>query len=167
MMQEEPQARPAQQPSTGDGAATDAPAAASSPGGSEARALFPQQARDLPVPGDDGDTGLDPARVVAPPSYVFALGRIEARFPSLAVEKELAQSTGRAETAGLTDRQALQRVLSERRNRYLARQLCWLLTIEGLETYILVPRDPADLDLLIEALRSTPHPGDIDLVIGV
>ena len=45
-------------------------------------------------------------------AYVYALGRVEPRFPSLAVEKEFAQATGRAETAGLTDRQALHAVLS-------------------------------------------------------
>jgi hypothetical protein len=100
-------------------------------------------------------------------SYIYALGRVEPRFPSLAVEKEFAQATGRAETAGLTDRQALQSVLSERPNRYLARQLCWVLTIEGLETYILQPRDPADFDLLVEAVRPTPSPLDLDVVIGV
>jgi hypothetical protein len=83
------------------------------------------------------------------------------------VEKEYAQATGRAETAGLTDRQAMQKVLSQRQNRYLARQLCWVMTIEGLETYILVPRDPADLDLLVEALRPSPSPMDLDCVIGV
>lgn len=100
-------------------------------------------------------------------SYVYALGRITPRFPSLAVEKEFAQATGRADTTGLTDRQALQSVLSERANRYLARQLCWVLTIEGLETYILRPRDPADLDLLVEAMRPTPSPLDVDVVVGV
>jgi PatG Domain len=100
-------------------------------------------------------------------SYVYALGRITPRFPSLAVEKEFAQATGRAETAGLTDRQALQSVLSERANRYLVRQLCWVLTIEGLETYMLQPRDLADFDLLVEALRPTPSPMDIDVVVGV
>jgi PatG Domain len=71
------------------------------------------------------------------PSYVYAIGRIEARFPRPSVEKEFAQATGRAETAGLSDRQALQKVLSERQNRYLARQLCWVLSVEGLETYLL------------------------------
>ena len=70
-------------------------------------------------------------------SYVYALGRIQARFPNLGVEKEFAQATGRAETAGQTDRQTFHSVLTERSNRYLARQLCWILTIEGLETYIL------------------------------
>jgi hypothetical protein len=103
----------------------------------------------------------------AAPAYVFALGRVEPRFPSLGVEKEFAQAVGRAGTAGLTDRQALRTALAERANRYLARQLCWVFTVEGLETYLLVPRDPADLDLLVEAVREAPDPQDLDLVIGV
>jgi hypothetical protein len=103
----------------------------------------------------------------APPSYIYAIGHLEARFPRPSLEKEFAQATGRAETAGLTDRQAVQRVLSQRQNRYLTRQLCWVMTIEGLDTYILVPRDPADVDLLVEALRATPSPMDLDCVIGV
>ena len=101
------------------------------------------------------------------PNFVYAIGRIEPRFPRPSVEKEFAQATGRADTTGLTDRQAVQKVLSQRQNRYLARQLCWVMTIEGLETYILLPRDPGDLDLLVEALRPTPSPMDLDCVIGV
>jgi cyclic patellamide precursor peptide PatG len=103
----------------------------------------------------------------ATPGYIYAIGRIEPRFPKPSVEKEFAQATGRADTSGLTDRQAVQKVLSQRQNRYLVRQLCWVMTIEGLETYILTPRDPADLDLLAEALRPTPSPVDLDCVIGV
>jgi hypothetical protein len=83
------------------------------------------------------------------------------------VEKEFAQATGRAETTGQTDREAFYTILSERRNRYLVRQLCWVLTIEELETYILVPRDSADLDLLVEAVRPAPSPLDVDIVIGM
>jgi hypothetical protein len=104
--------------------------------------------------------------IAAAPGYVYAIGRIEPRFPRISVEKELAQVTGQADTAGLSDRQALQKVLSERQNRYLARQLCWVLSVEGLETYLLYPRDHSDLDLLIEALRATPSPMDLDVVIG-
>jgi hypothetical protein len=100
-------------------------------------------------------------------SYVYALGRIEARFPRLSVEKELAQATARAETANLTDRQALHRVLSQPENRYLVRQLCWVLTIEGLDTYILYPRDSADFDRLLDALRPAPRQTDVDVVIGM
>jgi hypothetical protein len=98
---------------------------------------------------------------------VYAIGRIEARFPRLSVEKEFAQVTGRSETAGQTDQQAFFSVLSRPENRYLARQLCWVLTIQGLETYLVYPRDPADLDRLVEAIRPRPSPLDIDAVIGV
>lgn len=100
-------------------------------------------------------------------SYVYALGRVEPRFPRPSVEKEFVQTVGRAETVGLTDRQVLHSVLSQRQNRYLARQLCWVLTIEGLPTYILQPRDPADFDMLIESLRPSPRPTDVDVVIGL
>ena len=99
--------------------------------------------------------------------FVYALGQVEPRFPSLAVEKEVAQAIGRGQTTGLTDPQALQRLVSDRSNRYLARQLCWVFMIEGLETYILGPRDPADIELLIESLRGEPRRDDVDVVIGV
>jgi hypothetical protein len=123
-------------------------------------ALVPQACANCgATPASNGGAGA--------PSYVYAIGRIEARFPRLSVEKEYAQATGRSDTAGLTDRQAIQKVLSQRQNRYLVRQLCWVMTIEGLETYIVTPRDPADLDLLVEALRPTPGPMDLDCVIGV
>lgn len=101
------------------------------------------------------------------PRWVYALGQIEPRFPSLSVEKEFAQSIGNADSAGLMDRQATSAMMGERRNRYLARSLCWVLTIEGLETYILVPRDPMDYELLIDAYRADPRRDDLDAVIGV
>lgn len=104
---------------------------------------------------------------VAEPRYVYAVGKIEPRFPRSSVEKEFAQAAGRAETTGLTDRQVVHEVLSERSNRYLARQMCWVMTIEGMETYILVPRDPGDLELLVDTLRSAPSPMDLDCAIGV
>ena len=67
----------------------------------------------------------------------------------------------------LNDRRAAHAVLSQRQNRYLARQLCWVMTIEGVETYILQPRDPADFDLLLETVRADPQRTDVDVVIGV
>jgi len=113
----------------------------------------------------DGGPVAVPSAPAAP--FVYALGRIEVRFPSLGVEKEFLQARGRADTAGLTDRQVLHDVLSHRRNRYLAQQACWVLSVEGLETYLLQPRDPADFELLVEALRPAPRPTDVDVVIGI
>jgi hypothetical protein len=113
--------------------------------------------QELPCPSCGGGSDAK--------SFVYALGRIEARFPNLAVEKEFAQATARADTAGKTDQQAFHAVLSK--NRYLLRQLCWVLSVQGLETYLLHPRDPVDLELLAGAIRPTPRPDDIDVVIGV
>jgi hypothetical protein len=143
-----------------------------SAGGNDAPAPVASAARPVAsslVPQACPTCGAAPATNggAATPSYVYAIGGIEPRFPRLSVEKEFAQATGRAETAGLTDRQALHAVLSKPENRYLVRQMCWVMTIEGLETYILVPRDPADVDLLVQALRPTPQPWDLDCVIGV
>jgi hypothetical protein len=102
-----------------------------------------------------------------PASYVYAIGRIEPRFPRLSIEKEFAQVTGRDNTKGLSDRQVLHAVLSKKENRYLARQIVWVMTIGGLATYILLPRDPADLALLVESLRPDPDPSDLDVLIGL
>jgi hypothetical protein len=100
------------------------------------------------------------------PVHVYAIGRVEARFPRLSVEKEFAQATGRGDTGGQTDQEAFHYVLSKPESRYLARQLCWVLTVQGLDTYILHPRDPTDFERLIEAIRPHPSPMDLDVVIG-
>ena len=60
----------------------------------------------------------------AAPSFVYALGRVSPRFPSLGVEKEFAQATGRTDRSpDLNDRETIESVLSQ--NRYIARQMCW------------------------------------------
>src|SRR5580658_8992564 len=99
-------------------------------------------------------------------SYVYALGRIEPRYPRISVEKEFMQALASVDTAGLTDRRAFHKVLSLPHNRYLVRQLCWIMTISGLETYILLPCQPTDWDLLVESLRPAPDAKALDAVIG-
>ena len=146
-------------------------------------ASYPQVRADAISPQMGGGCGCGAGRVMQNPgrqegmgpnggmngmnAFVYAIGRVEARFPNLSTEKEFAQATGRADTAGRTDQQAFHEVLSQRQNRYLVRQLCWVLTVQGLETYLLTPRDPADIDMLIEAIRPAPAPQDIDVIVGV
>jgi hypothetical protein len=98
-------------------------------------------------------------------SYVYALGRVEVRFPTIAIEKEIAQATGRSETAGLTDRQALHEVLSKRQNRYLVHQLCWVLTIEGLQTYILQPPEMCNGLMVPIVMFEQMYSFDVDSLI--
>ena len=116
-------------------------------------------------------TEADPIRPTeqdaARPRYVYAIGRVRPQFSSLAVEKEFSQRLSMADTNGLTDSEALHAVVSDRANRYLARQMCWSMAIEGMEMYQLVPRDSADLDFLIEAVRPRPSEADIDVAVGV
>ncbi len=75
-------------------------------------------------------------------SYVYALGQIETRFPRPSTEKEMAQATGRAETAGQTDQQAFHHVLSRREHRYLARHLCWILRARNVHPSTARPGGP-------------------------
>jgi len=137
---------------------------------SEPLAVIPAAAEAI-IPAAVAPVATVPAPV--PPaamdtvSYVFALGRIEARYPSVAVEREFGQARARVATTGLTDQQALHALLQEEENRYLVRQLCWVLSIQDQDTYLLAPRDPMDLDLLRGAVRPVPRPTDMDAVIVV
>jgi len=128
------------------------------------RSIAPQAADGPACCGQLADISPN-GRLVA--SYVYAVGRVEARFPTLSSEKEFAQAAGRADTAGKTDQQTFYTVLSKHENRYLVRQLCWVLRIQGLETYLLQPRALADIDLLVDAIHPDRSANDIDVVIGV
>jgi len=139
-------------------------AIASYPDAHMSKTISPQAGSGTCGCGGNASSSPNEAGVV---SYVYAIGRVEARFPNLAAEKEFAQATGRTDTAGKTDQQSFHAVLSQRQNRYLVRQLCWVLSIQGMDTYLLLPRDPAELDLLVEAIRPTASPSDIDVVIGM
>jgi hypothetical protein len=121
------QAEAKEQLSTIPACEIDAPAFVPSTARASGGPLAPQACATCgTVPAANGGTGAS--------SYVYAIGRIEPRFPKVSVEKEFAQATGREKTSGLTDRQTLHTVLTKPENRYLVRQLCWVMTVEGLET---------------------------------
>jgi hypothetical protein len=45
--------------------------------------------------------------------------------------------------------------------------MCWVFSVQDLETYIVVPRDPMDFRLLVETIRSERNLNDIDIVVGM
>ncbi len=138
------------------------------PGGESRGPIHPSQADVVEAPPQPASCPTCGGAAGSVPMVpVYALGRIEARCPTLSVEKELAQAAGRADTAGKTDPQVFGELLSRPENRYLVRQMCWVFTIQGLETYILQPRVSGDFELLVGALRPAPGPGDIDVVVGM
>jgi hypothetical protein len=86
----------------------------------EAEAVAPRSETDPRTAASAGEgCGCNSVAGASPSmtSFVYAIGRIEPRFGSLAAEKEFAQAAARMETAGKTDRQRLHAVLSERQNR--------------------------------------------------
>lgn len=116
-----------------------------------------------PAPGELADCGCQTS---APEGFVYAIGRLEPRFPTLSLEKEFNQAAARMDTLGWTERQLQQHVFSQRENRYLLRQVCWVFSVQGLETYLLQLSDNGDYDLLIDTLRERSSAGDIDVVVG-
>ena len=103
-------------------------------------------------------------------SYVYAIGKVTHRFPNRSLEMEFAQATGRlpeVDTKSLTNSEIMSRTLTDPNNRYIARHICYIFNIENLETYILTPSDPMDIDRLAHALRPAPKGyNDIDIIIG-
>ena len=99
--------------------------------------------------------------------YVYVVGTIEARFPTIGVEKEFAQATGRAATPDLSDRTSLHAVLTAPPTRYLARHLCYVISIQGVDTYIVRILDSADLQSLVDALNPATSGNGLHVVIGV
>jgi hypothetical protein len=103
----------------------------------------------------------------AAPSYIYALGQFEARFQRQCAEREYAQVVGQIETKDLTEQQVFHKVFTNPQFRYLARQLFWVMNIAGQATYIVVPREPLHLDLLLGTLRPKKDLGALDALIGV
>ena len=68
--------------------------------------VSPQHEMDKPC--SCGDKAINSSNLDSPissGSFVYAIGRIHPRFPSVSVEKEFMQAVGRAETKGLTIQQ--------------------------------------------------------------
>jgi hypothetical protein len=100
-----------------------------------------------------------------PPTFIYAIGMIRTRFPSPSIEKEFAQSIATAQgTANLTDQTVLYNALKD--YRHLANEVCWVFSVEGVETYVLVPREPAVLDQFVEAVKPSQRGIDTDVIVG-
>jgi hypothetical protein len=103
-----------------------------------------------------------------PSRFIYVLGTVDLRFPDQSIAEEF-ESVARASHIVLRPDESLRnyyyRVLSQRnadgrlKARHVARQVCWLLKVEGVKAYYLSLCDLDDLPDLIECLRR-PEPGD-------
>lgn len=101
-------------------------------------------------------TTLDP--------WVYVLGDVDPKYPTLAVEKEATGAIARLGGAarGLSNDAALQMALEAPENAYLVREMCFVLLVQEVETYILVPRSPLDYPKLVEAAKY-----ELSAVVGI
>jgi hypothetical protein len=100
------------------------------------------------------------------PRFVYAIGKIRARFPSEDLEKEARQVMRSAAAADLTDTQVLHQILSDENIAYIAREMCWIMSVGGLDCYILQPRSGVELRQLIDTLKTDTIGTTVDAVIG-
>ncbi len=136
------------------------PALTATPGAAQPTAI-PQSGA---APGGCGCGGS--ASAVESGAPIYAIGDVTARYPTLGIEKEVAQVVAREGLTG-TDSRVLYEVLKKPFNRYLARRICWVLRIEGFDAYLLKPEDEHHgYELLIESICPSSSGQDFDLVIG-
>jgi hypothetical protein len=95
--------------------------------------------------------------------FVYGVGRLNARFPSLGAEKEYAQLAD-GDPDAIVRTTDLKETLSKEQNRYLARQICWVFSGPGGDSFLVVPRDGDDLNELLDALSSDDS--TVHVVVG-
>ncbi|TDO96715.1 hypothetical protein [Marinomonas balearica] len=86
------------------------------------------------------------------PSYLYALGRIQAQFPSSSVEK-LYKEVAFQQFGPHAESKSLFEVLSMPEHLFLAKKMCWVLNIDGTDCYVLHAKTPALLNAFIKALQ--------------
>lgn len=103
------------------------------------------------------------AQHTEPEAFVYALGRLEWRFPSVGLEREFRQRERAMEYTSEDDRARTAAVL--RANPHLARSVCYVLSVGGLPAYVVKPVSREVLDALLTSLES-PVDDRFDLIIG-
>jgi len=100
------------------------------------------------MPGEGITPGV--TRVVGP---ALAVGRLRASFPSLGLQREYAEAAEADPDAPVASSD-LKELISQDEYRYLARQMCWVFTVNSVDVCVVVPRSDTDLDEMVESLAA-------------
>lgn len=88
----------------------------------------------------------------SPPTYIYStLAKVRPVFPSLTIEKEFYQVA--PPDSGLPFDELFFQVLSKIENLYLAREMCWVLRIAAVDSYIIKPVSDEQVLYLVAASR--------------
>lgn len=105
-------------------------------------------------------------QAMASDQWVYAIGQVGTRCLTEGVERELRQAMGGDDPLDLANLAKFRKTLTRPENRYLVRELCWVLTVDGIDSYVLAPSDPTDIALLADAIRPNSDGQNIDAVVG-
>jgi hypothetical protein len=111
-----------------------------------------------------GATAAD--QTMASARWVYAVGQVGTRCLTEGVERELRQAMGGTDPMDIANLARLRAALTKPENRYLVRELCWVLAVDGIDSYVLAPSDPMDILLLAEAIRPNSRGDNIDAAVG-
>lgn len=127
-------------------------------------------ARQDPCPpgepcADDADQG-QPSGEREPPKPIYVIGRVTVRFPTPGIQKEYEhESRGGGYP---TEAHAIYDVLSK--HPHIARRVCYVLKVQGVDAYILQPATRNELRYIIETLKPVEPPAEeeasLDVIIG-
>jgi len=118
--------------------------------------------------GQMQNTGLTTsgAPLLPPVGFVYAVGHLTARFPTLGVEKEFTQLIEATPSTALVEIDQLKAVLQEPESRYLGRHLCWVFVTQHVDAFTIAPRDTLEVTQLVDALGAANHEDLIQAVVG-
>lgn len=100
---------------------------------------------------------------------VYALGKLDVRFPSVGIEREFQQRerslvASRSEQPTTRRGDRLRAVL--KMNEHLARSVCFVLSVGGIPVYSVIPTSSNNANQLIDALARVDEPDGWDMVVG-
>lgn len=121
---------------------------------------------DRPLIADPGQCPSCASEQVQPDQYVYAIGTLDIRFPSVALEREYAQKERMGGKSGEVESrsQRIHRVLSQ--YHHLSRNACYTLSVGSIPAYVLAPVSAAVGRDLVEATATIGEPTTRSLVIG-
>lgn len=121
-----------------------------------------------PACGGDADCGCGcggARKAAAAQGFVYVIGDVRASFPSQSLEQEFRAVANLRPTAPISQIE-LYRVLSQAPNIYIARDMCWVLKVDTVDVYLVVPRSFVELSDLIMALQPNATEISHTLVVG-
>ena len=120
----------------------------------------------------DSVTEVDPQSCACesgtPLSYIYAIGALRPEFPSQSMKKAFGQAESTLGVRSPADSRYAE-VLSQGQYLYIAREMCWVLQIDGgIDAYIVKPRTYVELNEIIQSIKPPTTPGEktFTVIIG-